>query len=68
MGLVARSGASPLASVHPTACWRCRWKRLGREKRTRSSGPGVIEAARKQSHLSGEYSGSPTAAGNYNYV
>lgn len=30
--------------------------------------PCLIEAARKQSHLSGEDSKSPTAAGNYNYV
>lgn len=32
------------------------------------NGPCLIEAARKQSHLSGEDSESPTAAGNYNYV
>ena len=32
------------------------------------NGPCVTEATRKQSHLSGEDSESPTAAGNYNYV
>lgn len=31
-------------------------------------GPCLAGAARKQSHLSGEDSESPTAAGNYNYV
>lgn len=56
---------SPLARVHPPL-------RLnggaGVKAIEEENGPCLIEAACKQSHLSGEDSKSPTAAGNYNYV